>query len=369
MRRRDPSRRRSAARREGTRALRASRSVVLSWDEGEMLACNFLTRQVTACSVDLVEFLSHLQDWQRVDEIIAAFQGVTADALDALVHATLLIERDSEEARREEEYLSSWNWGVPAAMLHFCLQDADFLPLEAAEQLQEAKSAEVRSPGLHLPNEGRFHPVISLKDDVQKNSALTAVMERRRTVRECDATAYVGQGSIADCLYAGLGITGWTSNCVGKLPLGMTPSGGARNPFEAYLFVKRVEGLAPGIYHYSALEHSIGRVGETECELSDLVAGQDWAETMSCAIVLCASLERTMWKYPDANAYRVVMIEAGHIGQNIMLAATAAGLTACPTAALSHSRIRDAIGLERLTDTPVYALTIGVPAKDARLAA
>ena len=148
------------------------------------------------------------------------------DALDALVHATLLIERDSEEARREEEYLSAWNWGVPAAMLHFCLQDADFLPLEAAEQLQEAKSAEVRSPGLHLPNEGRFHPVISLKDDVQKNSALTAVMERRRTVRECDATAYVGQGSIADCLYAGLGITGWTSNCVGKLPLGMTPSGG-----------------------------------------------------------------------------------------------------------------------------------------------
>jgi nitroreductase len=69
------------------------------------------------------------------------------------------------------------------------------------------------------------------------------------------------------------------------------------------------------------------------------------------------------------NAYRVVLIEAGHIGQNIMLAATAKGLTACPTAALSHSVIRDAIGLERMTDTPIYALTIGVPEARGELAA
>ena len=33
------------------------------------------------------------------------------------------------------------------------------------------------------------------------------------------------------------------------------------------------------------------------------------------------------------DAYRVVLIEAGHIGQNIMLAATREGLSACPTAA------------------------------------
>ncbi len=334
-----------------------------------MLACNFLTRQVTTCSTDLVEFLSRLQDWQRIDEIIRAFQGVTADALNALVNATLLVERGSETARREEEFLSAWNWGVPAAMLHFCLQDADFVPLEDAEQLQVAKSKQVQSPALHLPNRGRFDPVIPLKDQARDDNALTDVMARRRTVRECDEAAFVGQDAIADCLYAGLGITGWTSNCVGKLPLGMTPSGGARNPFEAYLFVKRVDGLAPGIYHYSAVEHSIGLVREAEIELSDLVAGQDWAETMSCAIVLCASLERTMWKYHDGNAYRVVLIEAGHIGQNIMLAATQAGLTACPTAALSHSRIRDAIGLERITDTPVYTLTIGVPQDQVHLAA
>ncbi len=90
---------------------------------------------------------------------------------------------------------------------------------------------------------------------------------------------------------------------------------------------------------------------------------------MTCAIILCASLDRTMWKYPDPNAYRVVLIEAGHIGQNIMLAATEKGLTACPTAALSHSLIRDAAGLDSITDTPLYALTLGVPAIRDHLAA
>ena len=367
MRRREQLRRRMTARPDAERALRASRAIVLSWEDGELLACNFLTRRVTNCSSDLVEFLSGLQDWQCVDAIIRTYQGITLKALDALIEASLLVERDSDIARREEEYLASWTWGIPAAMLHFCVQDAEFVSLETAERMQLAKSQEKPSPSLYLQNQGRFEKVLPLK--VATDNTLTGLMARRRTVRECDGSAFVTTDIVADCLYAGLGITGWTSNCVGKLPLGMTPSGGARNPFEAYLFVKRVEGLAPGIYHYSAVEHSIGLVSEADIEFADLVAGQEWAGTMSCAIVLCASLGRTMWKYPDANAYRVVMIEAGHIGQNIMLAATAEGLTACPTAALSHSRIREAIGLERMTDTPVYALTIGIPSENVHLAA
>ena len=92
-----------------------------------------------------------------------------------------------------------------------------------------------------------------------------------------------------------------------------------------------------------------------------MLGDQDWAEAMPCIIFLVAYLERTMWKYSDSNAYRVVLIEVGHIGQNIMLAATQAGLTACPTAALAHSAIKDLLGLTRLTQAPLYALTLSHP--------
>ena len=159
-----------------------------------------------------------------------------------------------------------------------------------------------------------------------------------------------------------MGITGETTNCVGALPLGMTPSGGARNPYEAYVVALGVDGLEPGVYHYSAADHDLGRISANHLpKISELVGGQEWADAMPCLVLLCAKLDRTMWKYEDANAYRVVLIEAGHIGQNIMLAATNHGLSACPTAALSHSAIKRLLGLDRLTDAPIYALTLSTP--------
>ncbi len=95
-----------------------------------------------------------------------------------------------------------------------------------------------------------------------------------------------------------------------------------------------------------------------------MLGNQDWVDAMPCIVFLVAYLERTMWKYSDSNAYRVVLIEAGHIGQNIMLAATQAGLSACPTAALAHSRDpKSCLGLTRLTHAPLYALTLSYPAE------
>jgi nitroreductase len=51
-----------------------------------------------------------------------------------------------------------------------------------------------------------------------------------------------------------------------------------------------------------------------------------------------------------------------------MLAATRHGLSACPTAALSHSAIKRLLGLDRLTDAPIYALTLSTPKPGAHSA-
>jgi SagB-type dehydrogenase family enzyme len=186
-------------------------------------------------------------------------------------------------------------------------------------------------------------------------------MERRRTVREI-AAPDIGLDELADCLHAGFGITGETVTETGVLPLAMTPSGGARHPYEAYVYARNVRGLAPGFHHYSGRQHTLRRLeGDTYPLPSQLLGEQYWADVMPCVILLVADFRRTMWKYPESNAYRVVLIEAGHIGQNIMLAATARGLSACPTAALAHSAIERYLGLTKLTQSPVYALTLSVP--------
>lgn len=189
---------------------------------------------------------------------------------------------------------------------------------------------------------------------------LLALMARRRTIRDFMTEALEAE-DLAACLFAGCGITGWTENCTGKLPLSMTPSGGARNPFEVYVVVRNVIGLAPGTYHYDAMAHSLDLVGGPSPQLSELIGGQDWANGAACAIVLVANFDRSMWKYCDANAYRVVLIEAGHIVQNIMLAATDANLTACPSAALAHSAVAEHLGLDPILQAPVYAAIMGRP--------
>ena len=171
---------------------------------------------------------------------------------------------------------------------------------------------------------------------------------------------------LSECLFARLGITGRTTNCVGELPLSMTPSGGARNPYEAYVYARSIDGLEPGVYHYAAIDHSLARLRTNDLPApSALLGGQTWADEMACVIILSAFLERTMWKYDDANAYRVVLIEAGHIGQNIMLAATRNGLSACPTAALNHDAVQHMLGITGATHSPVYALTLAHPGRDA----
>lgn len=328
-----------------------------------MTGCNFLTKSVFQLSHDLVAFLGGMTEWQRFDAILRSMQGTPAEdvatAVKTLVALSAIVEEGSSLARMEEEFQGSWTWSTPTALLHFCLKNPDHMTMVESQDLQRQKAAASEQPALYTRNDG-FEVVEALPEPLQENDLLQ-LMARRRTVRAAAAPS-ITLKQLSDSLFAGLGITGETHNGIARLPLKMTPSGGARNPYEAYVYARAVDGLAPGFYHYSAIDHTLGLVRDDRLpEPAALVGGQLWANEMPCVIFLCADFGRTMWKYDDANAYRVVLIEAGHIGQNIMLAATANGLTACPTAALSHAIIEEHLGMSGLTRAPVYALTLCVP--------
>ncbi|MFO0994940.1 MAG: SagB family peptide dehydrogenase [Hyphomicrobiales bacterium] len=257
----------------------------------------------------------------------------------------------------EETYLAQWEWTISAGLFHFSLQDATYQPPQATIDAQKNRARSDPSPPLFLTHQTP-NPLPKCREN-----ALNRLFLARRTCREA-ADRAITLAQLADCLFAGLGIVGEVETETGLLPLKTTPSGGARNPFEAYVFARNVDGLEPGIYHYSGKQHSLRQLASRHPEnVANLLGDQDWVEAMPCFVFLVAYLERTMWKYSDSNAYRVVLIEAGHIGQNIMLAATQTGLSACPTAALAHTAIRNLLGLTRLTQAPLYALTLSYPAE------
>ena len=76
--------------------------------------------------------------------------------------------------------------------------------------------------------------------------------------------------------------------------------------------------------------------------------------------VMTAMFARTQWAYRPSRAYRVVLLDAGHLGQTFCLVATALGLAPFCSAALADSRIEQDLGLDGVGESVVYACGAGM---------
>jgi SagB-type dehydrogenase family enzyme len=345
---------------------RVARSVMINRFDDGYFAMNLMQKSAFSLDPPLFGLLASMVEDAEASELADVLPGYDTEAaqgiLDALVDVGAVVEVGSTAANEDALISSKWHWGEAALSFHLTTRDSEFATSAESSAGQLARLADDPPPPLRLPlKDGSA--IVELPDPFTDN-ALTTLMAKRRTVR-IPLNVAAPLKAVSDILFAGVGIVGETRNVTGSLPLKTTPSGGARNPYETYLIVRNVDGLAQGVYRYCGLAHALQLVSdEAVPSLGSLIANQDWADGMAAMVVLVAHFERTMWKYRNGNAYKVVLMEAGHIGQNITLAATAHGLTACPTAALSHSRIESLLGISDPLVSPVYALLLGVPGDD-----
>lgn len=168
----------------------------------------------------------------------------------------------------------------------------------------------------------------------------------------------------------------WATQGIKKLrgksyaTLRTVPSGGARHEFETYLVVQRVEGLAPGAYHYLPMEHALeylGPVDDPETTISESLCGQSWAAKADVMFYWSMVAYRAEWRY-GIYAHRVALIDAGHLCQNLYLACTGLGLGTCAIAAFSHERCCELFGLDGEEEYIVYTAPVGT-AREADQAA
>jgi SagB-type dehydrogenase family enzyme len=138
------------------------------------------------------------------------------------------------------------------------------------------------------------------------------------------------------------------------------PSGGGLYPLELYVATQAVEGLEDGLYHYDARAHQLEKraAGMHLHTIAEMTIGQEMIRNAHFVVLISATFTRTMWKYGQ-RGYRYIWIEAGHVGQNIYLAAPALGLGAVSIGGFFDSELH---GLFRLTkeESPVYLLCVGI---------
>jgi SagB-type dehydrogenase family enzyme len=135
------------------------------------------------------------------------------------------------------------------------------------------------------------------------------------------------------------------------------PSAGARFPVECYLLAYRVEGLSTGCYHYKVRTHELEVLWPADLEAITAEVVSPFVSNPAAAIVMTSVVSRAEVKY-GYKAYPFSYLEAGHMAQNMLLAAAGAGIGACPAGGFVDAAIVELLDVTE-DEIPLYVIAAG----------
>lgn len=139
------------------------------------------------------------------------------------------------------------------------------------------------------------------------------------------------------------------------------PSAGARHPFECQVLVRDVTGIKPGLYYYHPVKHCLVLINDdpaTAEAIYEACMRQEMVKTAPATLILSAVPYRTSWRYGQ-RGYRYLYLDAGHVGQNIHLAAEAIGGCACMIGAYLDEAMNECVGVDGIQEFVIYIATVG----------
>lgn len=176
------------------------------------------------------------------------------------------------------------------------------------------------------------------------------------------APAPIGRELFATMLHLAYGPTRDRTHEGYPYPFRAAPSAGALYPLDVFACVHHVDGIEPGVYYVDP--HGPALFAFPDAPQPDVLAQAFVQPDLfgdSCFVVLLAAVfERSVFKYGN-RGYRFVLIEAGHVAQNLGLAAAAAGLAAQNFGGYRDREVDRAMGFDGLDTSVVYAVGIGAP--------
>ncbi|MBD3210628.1 SagB/ThcOx family dehydrogenase [Candidatus Micrarchaeota archaeon] len=179
---------------------------------------------------------------------------------------------------------------------------------------------------------------------------LETTLENRRSVREYSSEEITLE-ELSVLLWAGDGTTSESG-------FRTAPSAGALYPVDLYLVPNRVENASCGIYRYLPEEHKLVLVkeGRFNDELYGMSYNQAHVRDGAAVVVLVGVPDRISWKYQER--WRdFILIEAGHIAQNMLLEAVSLGIEAVPVGGFETGRVGRLLELE--DRETVYMVVLG----------
>lgn len=139
------------------------------------------------------------------------------------------------------------------------------------------------------------------------------------------------------------------------------PSAGARHAFETYLVINRVENVEPGLFRYLSAEHKLCKL-LTDPALASKTARvchhQAFVSRSAVTFIWTAIPYRTEWRYA-LMAPKLVSLDAGHVCQNLYIAATSINAGTCAIAAYNQKELDALLGVDGEDEFAIYVAPVG----------
>ena len=198
---------------------------------------------------------------------------------------------------------------------------------------------------------------------------LPKAIASRRSIRSFSQTP-ISLEELSFLLWATQGVTAEMPGDGSHEParLRAAPSAGGRYPLETYIAIRAAEGLAPGLYRYLPNTHQLHLVrkdSDISAGLQKACYGMPFIADAAAVLIWTAIPYRTEWKYAYTS-HRMIAMEAGHVCQNLYLAATSAGLGACALCSYHQSSVDGLLGVDGQNEFAIYLACVGRPSEEKK---
>jgi SagB-type dehydrogenase family enzyme len=334
-----------------------------------MLVCNYATRITTEANPLVCEILHACGQWCSLDDIAShatAGGRLLPAIIDRLVLLSLLERSDRPPDPRTLAMSTLDVWNPEVGFFHSATKDVRF-----SSPGEVRRHARIAAKGPPMPPPVKRYPratSIPLPRPAAK-SPFADVLIARRTSRRFSSVP-VTRAELATILALSVGVQQWATTAAGEVALKTSPSGGARHPIECYVVVRAVQQLKAGIYHYRPDRHVLERIGGAVPlkRMRAYVPESGYFATASAMVFFTAVFERQLWRYPYSRAYRAALIEAGHVCQTFLLAATSLGLAPYCVLGLADTLVEQDLGIDGIAESVLYCAGVGRPPRGMRWA-
>lgn len=312
----------------------------------------------------IVVLIASISDCISVSQLSEAMQKLftektlIAKAVWELVNAGILVKENAPLAQQEIVF-SQWVWSSEAAENFWATRRVQWLDEAAEVEVFGRLLCSKRSPTLWDEITEGHEDWQALGVDLRAGDAFQ-MLARRRSLRQFASTPLSSE-TLGAILSAGLGVQQflelpWRPT----YPLKFSPSPGGLNTFTGYVFARRVQGLCPGVYMYNGLRNQVKRIHDYPVgRLSRLFGNQLWADEAAAVCVLSADYQKMAWKYSDQSAFNSLLIESGHIAQNMMVCAATLSIGSVPTNAVDQAELERYFSLTFPHQVVLYAIAFG----------